>query len=178
MSRFVDAVVGYRILRMLSIPIRNSDAFKLGIIDQDGEKIKDPVTNDELNSYSLLQRFIFKVQKALLKSPDRNAKRLLTFAAALAILREYEEPDEDNVDTLLEVFMADSDVQAQAVLLENGLLSFRNFQLKEEMMGVGGGAIAGIGTGPTDQREPGRDPVFMPLGRRKKKKKINGTVNS
>lgn len=176
MSRFVDAVVGYRILRMLATPIRSSDAYRFGIVDEDGEKIKEPQTSQELDSYSLLQRFVFKVQKALMKSPDRNAKRLLTFAAALAILREYKEDDEEYVEELLEVFMLDENVQKQAHLLENGLLSFKNYNI-DEMMGVGGGAIAGIGTGPVDQREPGVDPRLMPLQRRKKKKKQNGQSN-
>ena len=40
------------------------------------------------------------------------------------------------------------------------------------MMGVGGGAIAGIGVGP--QGEPGVDPRLMPMARRKKRKKKNG----
>lgn len=167
MSRFVDAVVAYRILRLLATPIERSDAYKLGIVDKDGKKIKDPNTSQELDSYSLLQRFVFKVQRALVKSPDRNAKRLLTFAAALAILREYKETDEEHVEELLEVFMLDENVQKQARLLENNLLSFRNWN--EEMMSVGSGAIAGIGVGP--QGEPGVDPRLMPLQRRKKKKK-------
>jgi len=68
MSRFVDAVVAYRILRMLATPIERSDAFRMGIIDKDGEKLKDPQSSEELDSYSLLQRFVFKVQKALMKS--------------------------------------------------------------------------------------------------------------
>jgi len=34
---------------------------------------------------------------------------------------------------------------------------------------VGGGGIDGIGVGP--KGEPGRDPVMMPMVRRKKKKK-------
>ena len=59
--------------------------FKLGIIDRDGKKIKDPVSQQEFNAYSLLQRFVLKVQRALSRSPDRNSKRLLTFAAAMAI---------------------------------------------------------------------------------------------
>ena len=178
MSRFTDAVVGYRILRLLSTPIEKSDAYRLGIIDKDGNKLKDPIGSQEMDSYSLLQRFVFKVQKALMKSPDRNAKRLLTFAAALAILREYKETDEEDVELMLEVFMEDENVKKQAELLENGLLSFKNYNI-DEMMSAGGGGIAGIGTGPADQKEPGRDPVFMPMVRRKnKKKKQNATTNT
>jgi hypothetical protein len=177
MSRFIDTVVAYRILRMLATPIERSDAFKLGIIDRDGEKIKDPVSQQELNAYSLLQRFVLKVQRALSRSPDRNSKRLLTFAAAMAILKEYTEDDEDNVDALLEVFMQDEDVIRQAELLENSnLLSFKNFMHEEAPANAaGGGNIAGIGVG--DQGEPGKDPRLMPMVRRKRKKRGRNSQN-
>jgi len=173
MSRFVDTVVAYRLLRLLATPIERSDAFKLGIIDKDGEKIKEPVSQQELNAYSLLQRFVFKVQRALTRSPDRNAKRLLTFAAAMAILKEYTEDDEDNVEALLEVFMQDEDVIRQAELLESSnLLSFKNFMDEEAPVNAaGGGNVAGIGVGA--QGEPGRDPRLMPMVRRKKKRGRN-----
>jgi len=173
MSRFVDTVVAYRLLRLLATPIERSDAFKLGIIDKDGEKIKEPVSQQELNAYSLLQRFVFKVQRALTRSPDRNAKRLLTFAAAMAILKEYTEDDEDNVEALLEVFMQDEDVIRQAKLLESSnLLSFKNFMDEEAPVNAaGGGNVAGIGVGA--QGEPGRDPRLMPMVRRKKKRGRN-----
>ena len=177
MSRFVDTVVAYRLLRMLATPIERSDAFKLGIIDKDGTKIKDPVSSQEADAYSLLQRFVFKVQKSLMKSPDRNAKRLLTFAAALAILKEYKEDDENNVDALLEVFMEDEEVIKQAELLESSnLLSFSNFMVEDlAANSAGGGAIHGIGVGP--KGEPGRDPRFMPLARRRKKKRATSSRN-
>ena len=177
MSRFIDTVVAYRILRMLANPIERSDAFKLGIIDKDGKKIKEPLSQQELNAYSLLQRFVFKVQRALSRSPDRNSKRLLTFAAAMAILKEYTEEDEDNVEALLEVFMQDEDVIRQAELLENSnLLSFKNFMHEEAPANAaGGGNIAGIGVG--DQGEPGKDPRLMPMVRRKRKKRGRNSQN-
>lgn len=171
MSRFVDTVVAYRLLRMLATPIERSDAFKLGIVNNDGEKIKEPVSQQELNAYSLLQRFVFKVQRALTRSPDRNAKRLLTFAAAMAILKEYTEDDEDNIDALLEVYMEDEDVIEQAKLLEDyNLISFRNYR---EETGVAN--VAGIGVG--DKGEPGVDPRLMPMMRRKKKKRGRNSQN-
>lgn len=176
MSRFVDTVVAYRLLRLLATPIERSDAFKLGIIDKDGKKIKEPLSTQELNAYSLLQRFVFKVQRALTRSPDRNAKRLLTFAAAMSILKEYTEDDEENVEALLEVFMQDEEVIRQAKLLEtSNLLSFKNFIDEDAANAVGGGNIAGLGVGA--QGEPGRDPRFMPLARRKKKKRGRNSQN-
>ena len=168
MSRALDAVVGIRLLKLLSTPIQKSKAFQLGIIDADGKKLKKPSNTNERNAYTLLNRFVFKVQKSLTRSSDMNSRRLLSFAAAMALLREYEEKDDElDVGVLLELYMQDETVQQQARLLESNVLSLKNYM--EEMNGVGGGAVAGIGVGP--QGEPGRDTVFMPMNRRKKKKK-------
>lgn len=171
MSRFVDTVVAYRLLRMLATPIERSDAFRLGLVDKDGKKIKEPLSQQELDATSLLQRFVFKVQRALNRSSDRNARRLLTFAAAMAILKEYTEEDEDNVEALLEVYMQDEEVIKQAKLLEDyNLISFRNF---DEETGVAN--VAGIGVG--DKGEPGVDPRLMPMVRRKRKKRGRNSKN-
>ena len=97
-----------------------------------------------------------------------NARRLLTFAAAMALLKEYKDDDDElDVAVLLELYMKDEKVQQQARLLESNVLSFKNYI--DEENGVGGGAIAGVGIGP--QGEPGVDPRLMPMARRKKKKK-------
>ena len=115
-------------------------------------------------------RFVFKVQRALTRSSDQNSRRLLSFAAAMALLKEYEEHEDDlDVGVLLELYMEDEKVQQQARLLESNVLSFSNFI--DEENGVGGGAIAGVGIGP--QGEPGVDPRMMPMARRKKKKNAN-----
>ena len=170
MSRALDAVVVIRLLKLLSTPIQKSKAFQLGIINNDGKKIKNPSTTAERNAYTLLNRFVFKVQRALTRSSDQNSRRLLSFAAAMALLKEYEEHEDDlDVGVLLELYMEDEKVQQQARLLESNVLSFSNFI--DEENGVGGGAIAGVGIGP--QGEPGVDPRMMPMARRKKKKNAN-----
>lgn len=174
-GRVSDGYIVLRLLRMLSTPIEQSDAFKLGIIDADGKKIKDPKTSKEKDNYTILNRFVFKVQKALMKSPDRVGKRLLTVAAALAILREHKEEEldlytESDVIALLDMYETDNKVIQESTLLEHNTISFKSFR-EEAAMSVGAGGIHGIGVGP--KGEPGRDPVFQPLVRRKKKKNGN-----
>jgi hypothetical protein len=174
MSRITDAYVTYRILRMLATPIEKSDAYKLGIVNSNGEKIKKATTSKEKDAYTLLQRFVFKVQRALIKSPDRNAKRLLTVAAALSILREHDETTletytEQDIEALLDLYETDERVEQASKLLEQNTLTFRTFREEVAANAVGGGGIDGIGVGP--KGEPGRDPVMMPMVRRKKKKK-------
>jgi hypothetical protein len=175
-ANITDGIVVLRLLKLLSTPIEKSDAYKYGIIDKNGKKIKKPDTAKERDSYTILNRLVFKLQYALGKSPDRNSKRLLSLAAAIAILREHnaetlESYDDKDIDALLDMYEIDDLVHGQAKLLEHNTLTFRNFS---EEMGVAGGAIAGIGIDhPTkaNQAEPGRDPVMMPMVRRKKKKK-------
>ena len=188
MSRIADTLVTYRILKLLSTPIKNSQAFQMGLVDQNGKQLRKANTQQERDAYTFLNRFVFKIQNALMRSSDRNARRLLTFAAALALLREYrEEDDEVTVGALLELYMEDEDVQQKAKLMEHNVMSFTDYMMNEEVAAnaVGGGAIHGIGIGP--KGEPGVDTmrkwpfpgIGMPsLFRRKpviKKKKKNGS---
>ena len=178
MANVADSVIVLRLLKLLSTPIVQSDAYKYGIIDKNGKKIKDPENKQEKDSYSIVNRLVFKLQYALMKSPDRNSKRLLSLAAAIAILREHEEKTlesytSEDILALVDMYETDENVIKDSQLLEHNLVSFRTFR---EEMGVGGGAIAGIGIDhPTkaNQAEPGRDPVMMPMIRRKKKKNAN-----
>ena len=168
-SAALDTIVAMRLLKLLTTPIEKSKAYKAGIVDKNGKKLRQPESS-ERNDYTFLDRFAFKIRHALTKSSDMQARRLLSFAAALALLREYKEEDDVvEVGALLELYMQDENVQQNAKLLEHNTLSFRQFN---EMMGVGGGAIAGIGIGP--QGEPGVDPRMMPMARRKKKKRKHG----
>ena len=173
MSRLADGIIVLRVLKLLATPIEQSDAYRYGIINANGDKIKEPSGDQQKDAYSILNRFVFKVQKALIKSPDRNAKRLLSVAAALAILRENTEEEildmsDKEFDNKLGLYSLFEDVRKESQLLEHNLVSFKMFREEVAANAVGGGSIHGIGIGP--KGEPGRDPVMMPMIRRKKKK--------
>ena len=46
MGRAIDLFVTYRFLRLLTTPFEKTDAFKLGIIDKNGNRIKKPKSTD------------------------------------------------------------------------------------------------------------------------------------
>jgi len=173
-ANITDAIVVLRILKLLTTPIEKSDAYKYGIIDKNGKKIKNPESSSEREAYTILNRFVFKLQYALMKSPDRGAKRLLSLAAAMAILREHNEEDLDSmtdkeIESKLALYEMFDDVKQQSTLLEHNLVSFKTFREEVAANAAGGGGIDGIGIGP--KGEPGRDPVMMPMIRRRGKKK-------
>ena len=179
MSRVVDTLIAYRILRMFSQPITKHPAYQYGIIDKDGNKLKEPSGGAEMDAYTMLDRLAFKLKRALLKSPDRTGKRLLTFAAAIALLREnnnVEEMEDGEFEALLDLYSQDENVIRESKMLEMGRTPFTYFALNEDIANVagpmGGVEISVIGTG--SQGEPGRNPSLMPLQRRKKKRQSNG----
>ena len=120
MSRVVDTLIAYRILRMFSQPITKHPAYQYGIVDKDGNKLKEPSGGAELDAYTMLDRLAFKLKRALLKSPDRTGKRLLTFAAAIALLREnnnVEEMEDGEFEALLDLYSQDENVIRESKML-------------------------------------------------------------
>lgn len=157
MSKFIDNAVAMRVLWMLTTPFERTDAFRLGIIDKTGKEIK-PIsqlnTDVEREAYTYLHRLVFRLKRIINKVPIEN-KNFLSFAAAVALVKEDVEYDDDILEELFYMAHEDPEAIALAEELENKTLSFKQFV---EEMGVGGGGVAGIGIPhPTipNQAEPG-----------------------
>ena len=92
MGRVIDAVIAYRVLKLLVTPFNKTQAFKMGIIDDKGKvliKSKDflkTFSSQELpkarKAYTMLIRFVFNLKRLLSKVGIRGP---LTTAAAAAI---------------------------------------------------------------------------------------------
>jgi len=90
MSRVIDGLIAYRVLKLLVTPFNRTKAFELGIIDDKGKvlkksrDIKDP---QERNAYTLLIRFVFNLKRLLSKVGIRGPLGS-SAAAALAFFKE------------------------------------------------------------------------------------------
>ena len=90
MSRVIDALVAYRVLKLLVTPFNKTKAFQLGIIDEKGKvlkkskQIKDP---KERNAYTLLIPFVFNLKRMLAKVGIRGPLGS-SAAAAIAFFKE------------------------------------------------------------------------------------------
>ena len=99
MSRVIDALIAYRVLKLLVTPFNRTKAFEFGIIDDKGKvlkkskEIKDP---KERNAYPLLIRFVFNLKRLLGKVGVRGP---LGSAAAAAIAFFKEESGDQLSDT-------------------------------------------------------------------------------
>ena len=87
MSRSVDLLIAYRVIKMLVTPFDKQPAFKYGIIDKDGKVLQKYRTIKgtlEKRSYTVLHRFVFNLKRLLAKVGIRG--KLGSFAVAAALL--------------------------------------------------------------------------------------------
>ena len=97
MGRVIDALIAYRLLKILVTPFKRTKAFKLGIIDDKGKvliKNKDFKQNfpsakmqDARKAYTMLIRFVFNLKRILSKVGIRGPLGSAA-AAAVAFFRE------------------------------------------------------------------------------------------
>ena len=96
MGRAIDLFVTYRFIKLLTTPFEKTDAFKLGIIDENGNRIKDKTTRKPVvvlntselkNAYTILHKLVFNIKKIFAKVPGLRTK-VGTYAAALFLLKD------------------------------------------------------------------------------------------
>jgi hypothetical protein len=92
-NRLVDLLITYRIVKLMSTDFKNQEAFKFGIIDANGKVLRKSNklnTQAELDSYTVLHRFVFNLKRILAKFGLKSS--ISNFATALAlILKENQE---------------------------------------------------------------------------------------
>ena len=113
MGRAIDLFVTYRFLRLLTTPFEDTDAFKLGIIDEKGNRVKLPkstkpaveLSTSELKSaYTILHKLVFNIKKIFNKVPGLRTK-VGTYAAALFLLKDTFKESVDDPDVFEKEFV-------------------------------------------------------------------------
>ena len=117
MGRAIDLFVTYRFLKILTTPFDKQDAYKLGIIDKDGNRVMgkpingikvskpDPLkTPEEKAAYTILHKLIFNIKKLFNKVPGLKTK-VGTYAAALYLLKDTFKESVDDPDVFEKEFM-------------------------------------------------------------------------
>ena len=135
MGRAIDLFVTYRFIKLLVTPFNKTDAFELGIIDEDGNRIKQPnstrpavelATTEQKNSYTILHKLVFNIKKIFAKVPGLRTK-VGTYAAALFLLKDTFKESVDDPDVFEKEFMK--------YLKENGIEI--DDSINEEVIGFG-----------------------------------------
>jgi len=135
MANLVDLYVVYRILRRLTQPFTEWEAFKLGVIDAEGNILKksgDRRTAAEMESLTTFDVLMIKLKKLLALVPGGRT-RIASYAAALWLIKEEKNLTEENFEEEFRKHRLNE--------------QFSKKMLNEEapVNAVGGGNIAGTG---------------------------------
>lgn len=178
MSRFVDAVIVYRILRKLATPFNETDAYRLGIIDDKGKilrKFNTLNTPEERDAYTLLDRLVWRMKRIIERVPFENSK-LASFATALALIKEYHDKDAEPLPSMFEsrfkALNEDIEYATEMQEVENFFRGMKSFKMHLEDFTVAnsvGGGFSAQGVPDPNPNLAGRDlRLGKKLARRKK----------
>lgn len=164
MSRVIDNLMAFKVLRMLVTPFTDTEAFKLGIIDAHGNVLKKSShfgSEDERNAFTYLHRLVFNLKKLINRFGGEN--RLKSMAAAIWLIRENYSSGSRTTSQLESKFK--KLMETNVHLVEEEILVGRF--LKEDGVAGIGGAPTNNTSGPVATQEPKIDP-------KSKKKPIMG----
>jgi hypothetical protein len=136
---------------MLVTDFHNTEAFKLGIIDQHGNTLRKSnqfTTDAERNAFSYLHRLVFNIKKLINKFGGEN--RLKSMAAALWLIRENYQSGSRTTSQLEPKFK--KLMETNIHLVEEEILVGKF--LKEDGVAAIGGAPANNTSGPVATQEP------------------------
>ena len=133
----VDTVIVFRILKMLTRKWEEMDAFKFGLIDDNGKRIKNvkPKGSEQKNSYTLLHRLVFNLKRVLELLPFGRT-RLASYAASLALLKENFNIDGESLERHFYQYLKENDLVLD--LLEghdnmNNLQKGKQYELRQSV---------------------------------------------
>jgi len=115
MGRAIDLFVTYRFIKLLVTPFDKMPAYKLGIIDKDGNRIMEKtvsrgmqptvlIGDEQKSAYTVLHKLVFNIKKIFGKVPGLRTK-LGTYAAALFLLKDTFKESVDDPDMFEKEFM-------------------------------------------------------------------------
>ena len=104
LSRIGDLFYAFRFLRLLTQKWDTTPAFKLGLIDKDGKRLKDKKieTPGEKSAYTIFHRLVFNVKRLIQKVPGIGKTTLAKYAAALYLIREHTHMSEKQIRTIMD----------------------------------------------------------------------------
>lgn len=181
MSKLLDTIVVFRILKRLTTPWEKTKAYKHGIIDKKGKILRKTkeLTNAEKNDYTMLDRLVFNLKRTLQKVP--GGAMLGSYIAALALIKEYVETEtnKETANLLIEKLEEHNIIPAQEYDLstvEGFMEAWEDEMVREMTSGAAfGGRMSGAGSN-ADINATGMAGIDQPL-KKKKKRKLESVMN-
>ena len=144
MSRIVDNLIAYRVLKMLVTNFEDTEAFKLGIIDTKGKNIRKTntlSTGEERDAYTYLNRLVFNVKKIINRLPGGENK-MKSLVAALWLVKEHYESGNRSTALMQEKFDSIMKMLDNRVSLVEEEIIVKKFLEEDGIANVTGAAVS------------------------------------
>jgi|TARA_R110002072_G_scaffold1322_19_gene10947 hypothetical protein len=134
-ARAGDLLYTFRFLTLLVTPFERTNAYKFGIIDKSGKRIKEKEikTSQEKGAYTHFHRMVFNIKKLLGKFPGGKTT-IASYAAALYLIKEKLELSDKSIKQIVEkcghttdMFLAEENTW---FMLENNILASGVYRIK------------------------------------------------
>jgi hypothetical protein len=124
-QRAVDIYYTFRFLRQLVTPWKETKAFKLGLVDENGKVLRKARTPEEKDAYTLFYRLVYNLKRLLNKVPFGKTK-LASYAAALWLIHENTKMSKEAIYEGFKAFL-----DQEGVEIDNTLSESKSWMLKE-----------------------------------------------
>ena len=107
LSKSADLVYTMRFLTLLTTPFEETNAYKEGLIDKDGKRIRKPTSTRDKEVYNYFHRLVFNIKKIMAKVPGGSSK-IASYGAALYLIKEKTGLDQEYLDQILDACGVDN----------------------------------------------------------------------
>lgn len=113
-TRAGDLFYTFRFIKILTTPWKDTDAVKLGILDERGKRVKAKkiVSSEEKDAYSTFHRLAYNIKRLTTNSAGQS--QMGSYAAALLLLREHYKLS----DTSLEKITREAEIDLESLIAE------------------------------------------------------------
>ncbi len=89
LSKTAGVYLTYKFVKLLKTPFNKWDAYELGLINEKGEKIKDPKTAEEKTAFGTVINLVRKIKRMFGKYIPNE--KLLSFLVSIYLMKETPE---------------------------------------------------------------------------------------
>ncbi|QFR55899.1 hypothetical protein JC221_253 [Yersinia phage JC221] len=151
----MDLTYSVRMIRLLKKPWEQWTAYKLGILDGQGEVLRNPKTKEELEAYSPFHRSVRHIKRRLNAVPYMTGYMNLT-SQYDSLRSRYNLTEQEHIDIMMNVPQLREAIE-KAQLITDAMVA-----------GDSGGSVENIASGETTGAITNKGPEV--LGKKKKKK--------
>ena len=128
LQRAVDVYYTFRFLRQLVTPWKETKAFKLGLVDENGKVLRKARTPEEKDAYTLFFRLVYNIKRLLNKVPFGKTK-LASYAAALWLVHENTKMSQTAIYEGFKAFLDQQGIEIDNTLSESKMWMVKNNNL-------------------------------------------------